>query len=191
MAHNGLGDWRLLFLANIALGLIAAVVVLVTRPGATSPEKRERVDVVGMATLSVAILSLLYAPDDGEGWGWSSARVLGSIGVALTTVIVWAVSTAHFSGGLAAMDVTMPAADQQALNASALEADAIDKILAPYSAEDRRLIRALTRDSFTLGLRRAYALPLLSAVVGLVVCLFIDSRKITRPSGVGREPEQT
>ncbi len=69
-------DWRLVFLVNVPVGLAALAAGV-----RTLREHRERnpgrPDVLGAATLIVAVGALVVAIVQGQEWGWGSARVLG------------------------------------------------------------------------------------------------------------------
>ena len=73
---GGLGDWRWFFLVNLALGAVAAVMVLVYLPSDAHKQEEERVDIGGMLMLSIATLALLYALDAGADLGWRSLPII-------------------------------------------------------------------------------------------------------------------
>jgi DHA2 family methylenomycin A resistance protein-like MFS transporter len=73
---GGLGDWRWFFFVNLALGAVAAVMVLVCLPSDIHKQEDERVDIGGMLMLSIATLSLLYALDAGADLGWRSLPII-------------------------------------------------------------------------------------------------------------------
>jgi EmrB/QacA subfamily drug resistance transporter len=88
-------DWRLVFLVNLPVGL--AALALGAR---TLTERREpsgaRPDVLGAATLIVAVGALVVAIVKGQEWGWSSARVLALLAGALALLpAIWLRSGRH------------------------------------------------------------------------------------------------
>ena len=78
-----LGDWRLFFLVNAVFASVAAVLVNRVLPKERLEKADERVDVAGIANLSLATLALLYALDVGADWGWSSTLILGLFAISL------------------------------------------------------------------------------------------------------------
>ncbi len=78
-----LADWRLVFLVNVPLGLVAipaARRLLEERreaPGSPLP------DLAGAALIAAAVGALALGIVQGETWGWDSAGVLGALGAAL------------------------------------------------------------------------------------------------------------
>ncbi|WP_235503394.1 MFS transporter [Aeromicrobium sp. Root495] len=52
--------WRLLFLVNVPIGLVALVAVALLVPGRDHDAKNERIDVVGAVLLGLSVLCLLY-----------------------------------------------------------------------------------------------------------------------------------
>jgi MFS family permease len=79
---GGLGEWRLFYVANLALGIAAAVIVPITIPRDAGSGREEPIDYTGIAVLSLAILGLLYALDVGADWGWASLPIVALLVVA-------------------------------------------------------------------------------------------------------------
>ncbi len=73
----GLGEWRLFFLINVVLAAISALLLWRIVPKDSAERTDERVDVIGMIVLSLAVFGLLYGLDVGADWGWTSAPVIG------------------------------------------------------------------------------------------------------------------
>ncbi|MFC9425942.1 MFS transporter [Streptomyces sp. NPDC056987] len=81
-------DWHTMFWASAALGLLDIALVLLCVP--ESPRRsRGRFDVPGALGLSTALVSLLLAVTQGGDWGWTSARTLGLLLLAVVTGLVW------------------------------------------------------------------------------------------------------
>jgi EmrB/QacA subfamily drug resistance transporter len=88
-------DWRLVFLVNVPVGLAA---LIAARRVLT--ERRERdaraPDLLGAAGFTAAIGSLVLAIVKGQGWGWTSARVIGLLALtAFLLVAIWRRSERH------------------------------------------------------------------------------------------------
>ena len=79
---GGLGEWRLFYVLNLALGIASAVIVPMVIPRDPGSGRGEPIDYTGIAVLSLAILGLLYALDVGADWGWASFPTVGLLLVA-------------------------------------------------------------------------------------------------------------
>jgi EmrB/QacA subfamily drug resistance transporter len=90
-------SWRLVFLVNVPVGLVAFVVAArLLRE--SRDETQERPDLLGAALLTVAVgvlaLGLVKAP----AWGWGDPRILGSLaGAGLGITAFWKRSHTHSS----------------------------------------------------------------------------------------------
>jgi EmrB/QacA subfamily drug resistance transporter len=81
-------SWRWLFITGSII--TAASLVLVHRFVPESPIKTpSRVDLVGAALLSLALVALLVGLSEGDAWGWTSARVLGLAAMSLALFVIW------------------------------------------------------------------------------------------------------
>jgi EmrB/QacA subfamily drug resistance transporter len=81
-------SWRWLFVAGAIP--VGAAIVLVHRYVPESPIKtRTRVDVPGAVLLAGALVALLVALTEGEGWGWSSPPFLFLIGASVVLFAAW------------------------------------------------------------------------------------------------------
>jgi MFS family permease len=88
-------DWRLVFLVNIPVGVIALALGV-----RTLSERREesgaRPDLLGAATLIVAVGALVVAIVKGQEWGWSSPRVISLLASSLVLLpAIWLRSARH------------------------------------------------------------------------------------------------
>jgi EmrB/QacA subfamily drug resistance transporter len=80
-------SWRWIFFVNVP---IAAFGVLATWLAIhqTEPEPaNRRIDYVGVATLSLGLVSLLVALDQVTDWGWGDARIIGLLVLCATMLI--------------------------------------------------------------------------------------------------------
>ena len=84
-----LGDWRLFYLVNAVLACAAAVLVSRILPKERLEKADERVDIAGIATLSLATLALLYALDVGADWGWASTPILALFALSLFLFVIF------------------------------------------------------------------------------------------------------
>ena len=72
----------------------------------------------------------------------------------------------------------MSAADQRVLNAASAHGAEARDVLAGYGGEAAQKIVAAQGDAFIAGMHSAYWLALAFAIVGVVVVLLIDVRKL-------------
>jgi NTE family protein len=76
-------DWRLVFLVNIPIGLLALALAGRVLVESRAPGRRRMPDVVGAFVLTAAIGLLVLAIVKGQEWGWGSASVVGTLLAAL------------------------------------------------------------------------------------------------------------
>lgn len=70
-------DWRAVLLVNLPIAAVACAVTARKVPADEPQDRGERLDLVGVATLSVGLIALLVALDQVVDWGWADARVIG------------------------------------------------------------------------------------------------------------------
>lgn len=82
-------DWRAIFLLNIP---VAAIAMFFTARYVHQEEdlERQRIDYLGMATISAALILLLLALDQSVDWGWGDPRVIGMAAVAIVLMVSFA-----------------------------------------------------------------------------------------------------
>jgi MFS family permease len=114
------------------------------------------------------------------GLSFMTHLALGAIGVAAGTAILFAASEAKLQQGLAALSITLTAAERVTLSGAAAGTEAARAILDRFSPEVAAQITAAVRDAFVVGLHRAYWLALALAVVGVVVGLSLDDAKLKK-----------
>jgi len=82
------GDWRMMFWASTALGLVVATLIAVVVPAAPVAA-RGRFDPIGALGLGTGLVCLLLAVSQGAEWGWRSAPTLGCLLAAVVVLLVW------------------------------------------------------------------------------------------------------
>jgi EmrB/QacA subfamily drug resistance transporter len=75
-------SWRLVFLVNIPVGLVALVAAMRTLKERRDPDPGPRPDMPGAVLLAGGIAVLVLAIVKGHDWGWDSAGVLASFAAA-------------------------------------------------------------------------------------------------------------
>ena len=73
-----ISSWRLVFLVNLPVGVLALVLARRVLSESRSPGDGRLPDLLGEVVLAAAIASLVLAIVNGPEWGWTSARVLGA-----------------------------------------------------------------------------------------------------------------
>jgi EmrB/QacA subfamily drug resistance transporter len=90
-------NWRWVFLVNVPIAAVALLASLRVLPRDDNSKKRAnadttdtvRPDTVGAALFTIAIGALALALVKSDEWGWTSARVLGSIAVAAVLLLLF------------------------------------------------------------------------------------------------------
>ncbi len=83
-------SWRWIFFLNVPISAFA-VLVTYRLVKVTEPEPGEqRIDYPGIATLSVGLVALLLALDQGDDWGFGDPRVLGLFALAAIMLVAFA-----------------------------------------------------------------------------------------------------
>ncbi len=84
-------NWRLVFLVNLPIGVVAVVLARRQLIESRAPGRRRMPDMVGALLFALAIASLVLGVVKGSEWGWGSPRVLGAFAAALVlgAVFVW------------------------------------------------------------------------------------------------------
>jgi EmrB/QacA subfamily drug resistance transporter len=81
-------SWRWIFLPNVPLSFLAAMVALRCLPR-RSGEQREPLDLIGSALLAVGLTALLLALSFGPRWGFADPRTLGFFAAAFGAAVAF------------------------------------------------------------------------------------------------------
>lgn len=189
--YESIGPRRLLFMGYFMAVLGAASVIVLMDPSWQYLALVPALVLIGLGA-SIAIGSagvvavLAVAPSRAGLAGGLSFTVhlaLGAIGVAGATAIMYATSLASLKEGLAQAGITMSSAEQSALTGAAPDADAVRQVIANHSAQTAETVQTLLIDAFASGMSRAYWLTLILAVIGLLVVIAIDEKKLRSVEG--------
>jgi MFS family permease len=96
-------DLSWLFWISLLAFPVAAAVHRLVPP--SPPVARTRVDWLGAALLSVALLAILFAVTKAGEWGWGSARMLGLIAAGLVVLGIWVAAEQRVEQPLIELDV--------------------------------------------------------------------------------------
>ena len=91
-------SWHWIFLVNLPVGILVAGLTRALLPADEPAEARERLDVAGAVTVTLALLAAVYAVVDAERVGWGSAQTLGLLAAAsalLVTFVAIEARTSH------------------------------------------------------------------------------------------------
>src|SRR3954447_94581 len=69
-------SWRWIFFVNVPIAVVGVLVTLWAIPADAPDAEHDRLDVRGVATLSLGLVALLVALDQSDAWGWGDPRVL-------------------------------------------------------------------------------------------------------------------
>lgn len=75
-------DWRLVFLVNLPIGAIAVALARRRLVESRTPGRRRLPDLLGAVLFALSIAGLVLGVVEGQEWGWGSARIVGSFGLA-------------------------------------------------------------------------------------------------------------
>ncbi|MCA1713129.1 MAG: MFS transporter [Actinobacteria bacterium] len=78
----GIDGWRWIFYLNVPVGL-AALIVVQRNLNLPSRRSEHRIDYLGAALLTAAVVPLLLVAEKGREWGWGSGLTLGLITASL------------------------------------------------------------------------------------------------------------
>ncbi|MGY5115597.1 MFS transporter [Streptomyces sp. 900105755] len=81
-------DWHVLFWTSAALGVVAALLVLVLVPE-SKVRTGGRFDLPGALGMAAGLVCLLLGISKGADWGWSSGTTLGLFGAAVVILPAW------------------------------------------------------------------------------------------------------
>jgi EmrB/QacA subfamily drug resistance transporter len=93
---TGTLDWHWIFLVNVPIGAVVAVLSLRLLPP-TPGHASGRIDFAGAATVTGALMLAVYAIVNGNSVGWTSAQTLGMLAGALVLLVVFLVIESRVS----------------------------------------------------------------------------------------------
>nr|WP_084729607.1 MDR family MFS transporter [Streptacidiphilus neutrinimicus] len=84
----GIAGWRWVFLVNVPIGIVALVVVAKVL-NVPHTRREQRIDWWGAVTIAVGVVPLLLVAEQGQSWGWTSARSMSCYAVGVVGIVVW------------------------------------------------------------------------------------------------------
>lgn len=85
-------SWRLIFLVNVPVGIVAFIAAAFIIAESTDPGAKRRLDIPGVLAISVALFAITFGLVEGAKYGWTSALILalfavGAVGLAVFVLI--------------------------------------------------------------------------------------------------------
>jgi len=82
-------SWHWIFLVNVPIGVLVAVLSLRLLPGERVTAMSRRLDVAGAVTVTAALMLAVYAIVNGNQNGWTSAETLGLLGASVALLALF------------------------------------------------------------------------------------------------------
>lgn len=82
-------SWRWVLLFNVPLAILVGFITLFVVKEQSSEGEQKGIDLLGILTISLSIVSLLYAIDQSSVWEWSSIKTIGLILLFLVLLILF------------------------------------------------------------------------------------------------------
>jgi EmrB/QacA subfamily drug resistance transporter len=98
-------SWRAVLYFNIPFAFVAGLITYFVVDERRSQETRGRIDYIGILTVSLSLVSLLYAVNQSTSWGWTSGKTLGLLVLFAVFLVVFIVHERKTPGALIPEDV--------------------------------------------------------------------------------------
>jgi EmrB/QacA subfamily drug resistance transporter len=82
-------SWHWIFLVNVPIGVLVAVLSMRLLPGERVAAMSRRLDVAGAVTVTAALMLAVYAIVNGNQNGWTSAETLGLLGASVALLALF------------------------------------------------------------------------------------------------------
>src|SRR4051794_10041106 len=88
-------SWNWIFFINVPVGVLAIIVTRLVVDESRDTSAEQRLDLPGLLTSAIALFALTYGLIEANGYGWSSARILGLFAVAVVGFIAFVLLEMH------------------------------------------------------------------------------------------------
>jgi len=88
-------SWNWIFYVNVPIGVAAVLASIFVVPESKDTSRQQRLDLPGLITSGVGLLSLVYALIEANQYGWTSGRILGLFVVAAVSLIGFVLLETH------------------------------------------------------------------------------------------------
>ena len=82
-------SWRWVLFVNVPLVIIAGLITYFVVSDQSTEGEEQGIDYIGIITISISIISLLYALDQSTTWGWLSLNTIGLIVMSLVFLFIF------------------------------------------------------------------------------------------------------
>lgn len=82
-------SWRLIFLINVPIGIVAFIAAALIVTESTDPKASRRLDIPGVIAISVALFCISFALIEGQGYGWTSPLILGLFALSAVALVAF------------------------------------------------------------------------------------------------------
>jgi EmrB/QacA subfamily drug resistance transporter len=90
-------SWRAIFFVNVPVAVGAVIVTLFATRESRDESIDRRVDIPGIATLSVGLTALILALVESNSWGWGSTKIIGLLALAALSLLAFVAVELRFS----------------------------------------------------------------------------------------------
>ena len=97
-------SWRAIFFLNLPVAVGAVVVTLFAAEESRDETVGRRVDVPGIAGITVGLTALVFALVEGNAWGWGSPGILGLLALSVTAFVAFAAIERHAAAPIVDFD---------------------------------------------------------------------------------------
>jgi EmrB/QacA subfamily drug resistance transporter len=84
-------NWSWIFFVNVPVGILGIIVARLVIDESRDESEEQRLDLPGLLSSGVGLFALTYALIEGNTYGWTSGRILGSLAVAVAGLILFVV----------------------------------------------------------------------------------------------------
>ncbi|MDQ2984930.1 MAG: MFS transporter [Actinomycetota bacterium] len=79
-------SWNWIFFVNVPIGVLAVAAAILVIPESKDNSREQRLDLPGLLTSAIGLFALVYALIEANTYGWTSARILGLLVVAVVAL---------------------------------------------------------------------------------------------------------
>ncbi len=98
-------SWRWVLFLNVFLTIIAGLITLYVVSEQTTEGEDQRLDYFGIVSITIILVSLLYALDQSTSWGWLSVKTIALIIISIMSLFLFVKLELKLENALIPMDV--------------------------------------------------------------------------------------
>jgi EmrB/QacA subfamily drug resistance transporter len=85
------GDWSWIFFVNVPVGIVGIATAFWAIDESRDTSHEQRLDLPGLLASGIGLFALTYALIEANGYGWTSARILGLFAMAVVALVLFVV----------------------------------------------------------------------------------------------------